>query len=895
MVVRQARKKLATSISKIEVRDEFQFNKWLRPPVNKKIEIPKVRTFEDPYLIEFDKLRPPLAVKFKFSFTEPDLPPVKFPEFNQKARSFMVFFTIPKQKIIDKSDVFVCNKKADVKIFEFKLSTTVINKSKIYIPEVPEITLKKFAISAPLVKEIPMLMKQPKIKDYLAEMIPEIIKIDLLDKQSVSFDIDQNELWRKFEIDKIKTPKIYKIKVPGIENIFNTVTSTRIIPIVDLEITQIYDFKTSIDSIPKISKAKFELIKTSTQKINFSQYESKAEVIDILGAEHTSLSDKFKHILSPIIDLKWEDVVQQLNFLKAHEIEGAKFLTENNFAILADETGIEKKTQILAAIKFLLRSGNINSVLCITQDKKLFDLSIGKKFDYDFGWESVLYRKFSDLHYKIITSDQINTERQTHLTFASLENLNTDYFESLKNVRKFDLVILDDLIANFSSKEIVDQFIRKIEPSYLWITSDIANQAVNETLLNEFEFGNKVKFSYLGRTLEDIESDSETIRKELWFKLDEMQVFEYDEAVNAAKDELIKTFETMNPFKFQSNIFTLIHKLKQILNFSSFRDISPKAAYLIEQLVSISRNRRKALVFTQYDEKGLKKIEQVLLNNDLKFVILKNGANIEEIKKAVEDFYNRKEICALLTNLKPAKLSIDLSKISYIINFDQWWNPVINWQNETELKLDNPRANKIVIFDYYIKNTFEEELKYFLQTKGLLQKDVFEFVKNEVIADIIPATQWLRLFGHSVADDESNKELYQELVSFIEQTDLAKFKEMVQLVLNSIGFKEIEIIDIKQEPSFYITGYAKKGRYKYELQAKGIMSDKVTVADYEEMLTTQTKEKNTKRLLFANCEIEKIDSNRITYIDKYLLANYVQLLGYVYKFLTKRTSTPKSV
>ncbi|MEJ5262967.1 MAG: helicase-related protein, partial [Ignavibacterium sp.] len=322
---------------------------------------------------------------------------------------------------------------------------------------------------------------------------------------------------------------------------------------------------------------------------------------------------------------------------------------------------------------------------------------------------------------------------------------------------------------------------------------------------------------------------------------------------------------------------------------------SPKASLLIEQLVSISRNRKKAIIFTQYDENGLKKIDQMLNSSELKFVMIKNGSTLEEIKKSVEDFYNRNEICAILTNLKPSKLNLDLSKVSYIINFDQWWNPVINWQNENELKLYQQRNNKIVIYDYYIRNTFEEDLKYFLQTKGLLEKDVFEFVKNEVLSEMIPSYQWLKFFGQKSFDEESDKELYNELVSFIEQTDLSKFKEMVQLVLNAIGFKEIEMLDIKQEPSFYITGVFKKGRQKIELQAKAVMSDKVTLADYEEMLTAPSNEKNHKRLLFANCEIEKVETDKITYIDKYLLANYIQLLGYIYKFLTKRTAANKSV
>lgn len=895
MVVRQARKKLATSISKIEVNDEFQFNKWLRPPVNKKIEIPRVRTYEDPQLIEFDKLRAPLAVKFKFSFVSPSIPDLKFPVLNQKVRSYMVFFSIPKQKVIDLSDVFVCNKIPEIASREFELSTSVVNKSSIYIPQVPKIYERSFRISDTEVKEMPLLIRHPVIKDYLSEMIPEIIKIDLLESDSVLFEINDKELWYKFEVEKFKTPKIYKIKVPGIENIFNYVTSTKVIPIIDLEITPTYDYKTSLDSIPKISKTKFELNKTSTQKINFAQYETKAEVIDILGADHNLIADKLRHILSPIIDVKWEDILYQLNFLKDHEIEGAKFLSENNFAVLSDELGIDKKNQVLAATKFLLRSGAINSVLCITRDNKLNDSLVGKKFNSNFGWESTLLKYFPDLHYTVIDAEKSDLSSSTHITFIPINKLSSDSVEIFKQLRKYDLIVIDDLVANFSSKELIELLIDKVEPNYLWITSEIVNQSVNETLISEFEFGKKVKFNYLSRELDSLKSDPKVIREEIWLKLDEMQYFEYEEAVNAGRNELLKTLESMNPFKFQSNIFTLIHKLKQILNFASFRNISPKSTILIEQLIAISRNRKKALIFTQYDENGLKKIDQMLTSSDLKFIIIKNGSPLEEIKKSVEDFYNRKEICALVTNLKPSKLNLNLSKISYIINFDLWWNPVINWQNESELKLYENRNNNIVIYNYFIRDTFEEELNQFLLSKGLLERDIFEFVKNEVIAEMIPQSEWLRFFGHKIKDDNQFNELNSELVEYIEHTDLSKFKEMVTLVLNALGFKELEVLDIKQEPSFYVTGNAKKGRIKYDLNAKGIMSDKVSLVDYEEMIETQEKKGHLKKLVFANCEIEKVEAGNITFIDKYQLANYIQLLGYIYKFLSKRSSAEKSV
>jgi len=176
-----------------------------------------------------------------------------------------------------------------------------------------------------------------------------------------------------------------------------------------------------------------------------------------------------------------------------------------------------------------------------------------------------------------------------------------------------------------------------------------------------------------------------TTIKDIWLELDEMQVFEYSEALTQSKEELNILFESPNPLRFQSNIFTIIHRLKQILNFSSFRNISPKANLLIEQVEAIAKNKKKAIVFTQYDVNGMKKIEKALEMNNIKFAVGRNGVSTEELKQTLDGFYDRRDIAVFLTNLKPSRININLSKVPYVFNFDQWWNPVTQWQNDDEI------------------------------------------------------------------------------------------------------------------------------------------------------------------------------------------------------------------
>lgn len=262
-----------------------------------------------------------------------------------------------------------------------------------------------------------------------------------------------------------------------------------------------------------------------------------------------------------------------------------------------------------------------------------------------------------------------------------------------------------------------------------------------------------------------------------------MQLFEYSEALAQSKEELNELFDSPNPLRFQSNIFTIIHKLKQILNFSAFRNISPKANILIEQVEAIAKNKDKAMIFTQYDVNGLKKIEKVLEMNNIKFAVGRNGMSAEELKKTTSNFYDRRDVTVFLTNLKPSRININLSKVHYLFNFDQWWNPVTRWQNDDEMGINEVTLAPVVVYNYHIKNTFEEELNRLMQERGLNNRYLFDNLKSESISELITMEDWLYIFG---MNDQLIKVLNSERTKLIKQLqtiDLTGYKTLMKYFL----------------------------------------------------------------------------------------------------------------
>ena len=392
--------------------------------------------------------------------------------------------------------------------------------------------------------------------------------------------VNPNEI----KIHHFDEPRIDKIDVPGIDDIVNSTITSVYVPFEELAQADVKFYSPTFEIAHPVFKVKTDLPKTIVKKVVIKQKNLETIVLDVLNDDRFSESDKtvIKSLLSSFRELSWEEYSKTLTGLDSYQLQSAGFLTANNFALLSDELGYEKFDQASAAISFLSKKGNVKSVLLISERNR-----------FNEYWSSSLKTYVKDLKVKMIDTGKSKKIKGTAIWFLDINDIGKI---EIKDFNKLDLVLFDELVNIKSASEQIDSLINIIEPKSIWFLTAITNEKYNNKFLQDFNFTKQVEFSSFGKSLSEIQGDEPVASiKNIWLELDEMQSFEYSEAMEQAKKELSILFDSANPLKFQSNIFNIIHKLKQILNFSAFRNISPKANLLIEQLEAVHRNKKKQL------------------------------------------------------------------------------------------------------------------------------------------------------------------------------------------------------------------------------------------------------------------------------------------------------------
>ncbi|MCU0343488.1 MAG: DEAD/DEAH box helicase [Ignavibacterium sp.] len=894
-MIRTARTKLASKVSKLEASDDFHYAKWLRVPPIYESEVTEIYSSDEIENINVDQLVAPNSLKLKFR-----LPFYKIPEIRQsylldKPKAYLIFFGLTKPQLYTMKERVLSRPE----IFDLKSALPqipeIIDQSTIFIAQTPELYDQSSLVNTTLpkcydqssefmvqpgqsykkdinfsdvtVKEIQLLIDPPEIKDELADLVPEIYNIELLNIEKFDHALVNS---KNITIEEIHLPTINKIDVPGIDNIINSNTTSQSIPIEEMLQADIQFYSPSFEIAHPVFKVKIDVPRTVVKKVVITQKNFEPRVIDALN--DSSISETARNSIMSLIssfrELSWEEYSKMIGPLSDYQLQSAEFLASNNFAVLNDELGYDKFDQTSAALGFLAKKGNLKSVLLIS-DKTRFN-----------NYWNPSFKSFTK-EFKIKKVDPSTSKKVKGTSIVWFLDINDIGKVEPKDFDRLDLILFDELVNIKSASDQVSVIVNKIEPSYIWFLTAIINEKALKKYLDEFDFTNKVSFKSFGKSLTDIQGDEPiTTIKDIWLELDEMQIFEYSEALTQSKEELNILFESPNPLRFQSNIFTIIHRLKQILNFSSFRNISPKANLLIEQVEAIAKNKKKAIVFTQYDVNGMKKIEKALEMNNIKFAVGRNGVSTEELKQTLDGFYDRRDIAVFLTNLKPSRININLAKVPYIFNFDQWWNPVTQWQNDDEIGISELVNEPVVVYNYYIKDTFEVELDRLIKERGLDNRYLFDNLKSETVSELISMDDWLFVFG---MNDQFTKMLNSErakMIKKLQSIDLNSYKLLMKYFFSFLGYRDISIMDIDDDPMFYIIGTARKGTTPVNLHGKCLLTTDVKKEDYEEVIHFKPSSNEIKRkFIITNGEFLERVKNGTTYIDCNSLANFIITLG----------------
>lgn len=902
-MLRNVRKKVASSISKIEEVEDFQYSSWLKVSTNEGVEIGNITSkLQDTSYVTYNINEPALNA-FVIGFNDSEVRP-EFKEFYfQKIKSNAVFFmmhTVP-VKGIHLSEIEPKPQGYVAKDVDFLIPYTAVREHGVIL-------------RAKDVTDYKVKFDVPQITDHLESMKPKVRNIELLNTESLSeyaksvqvtkYELDpytgisavQDVKLEKFGKVKVKkhdpdaikkAKKIYKVKIPGMGNFAATLSELKINMIQPPEV-----FESVVIRFAEVPSWSSSVTIDHTIPYKFYDYKDE-ELIELNDYQVNEfkdphqIKDVLKLILKNIQKIEW-DKRKDLHFpLKLYEEEGAKFLVENDIALLQDEFGLDKIKETAAALKFHFGNRSIRSALIVTSKNSIGSKELSEKFDIEDGWIGCLAKWCPEL--PVVKIDGTDDERNDLWQKSSLiylvdhETAARDFhlnYLSKNILNKFDCVVLDEVQLLMNSGEKATRFLSSVKSKVMWNLTSIVDEEVERELsilIGEQLNKEQVKI----RKKKDVKEFTQSFRwQEYWLSADEEQQTLYKETVKECQKDLRKILETGNPYRFQANIFTLIHKLKQVCNFTPGNTSSHKTELLLKHLSVIKQNGRKALIISQYDRHGTRKIEKFLEQSGINYILAPAGLSVDEMAKSVSLFKSKKEITAFVTDAKISRLKFGDAIIPYIIKFDQWWNPVALWEVEDMFNINEQNEFEGVnVLSYNTAHSIDEEVKAMLTEKGYTDKNILEMMPAKVFDDLISVDDWLKVFKMPVNEEPPPAVNKEAVLKKLKGSTLNYFRSALSKLFFKLGYTNLDILDELNSSSYNLVGEAKRNNRNIYLFARVIMEDKVLIKDVKEIITQSGSSPNSKIFVITKGRFtkgcERFETGNVTLLDGFKLADYL--------------------
>ncbi len=923
------RKKAASSVSSLDIPEQFHWHKWLRlgaapeyyelPPLiyrlmetsrlNKWMVIPESSFYKPklfkarlPKVSKIFLILPTKTNAVYFGSGKPAVKKVGLPAFEQTENFFS--FT---QKRNKNSIEYIINFRGNYKTIFPQTSTKRLDRFFFdmnitadkyeFILYNADTSLIKFHYSRLATKNIDLYsyakikntpnfnLKVPDITDYLASLNTIIHNVEILrsENNAVQFNSEHSQiLFNSLE----NNPKVYRAK--SIEINTTLKNGNILLPIGNNFSTTLYPLS-SIKSC-LLSGVK-DIITLSGSKISYIR-----NIIENLTATfdniHTRnlLNDKTEMILEPKINLGNEEQKEIFKNLYTYQEAASLFLVENKHGLICEQLGMGKTVEVCAALKVLNKTHQLKRVLIIAPEETLGDSKLSDATGEHIGWFGHLNKWFPAVEIKIIDGDRQERREKwqapVYFNIINFRHFKDDLVETLsdgKYLAAYDCIIVDE-VQEFEKEKYLNHFVRIVNPKNFWFTSSLPYS----NIANIFKFDKKVSVEIDAvfenrheRKKEEVtESIPDVLRQDVWLELDGEQQYEYNVALSNARTQIGELYSSGNPYRFQAKVFFLLHQLKQICNFVGENINSPKAALLIKHLDLILGSGQKVLIFTQYDKFGTQKIENILQEKGIKYSSYLAGMTVPEMEIAILNFRKDKNIQVFLAGLRAAGVRENIAEVPYVIHFDQWWNPVTHWQIEN--RVNHPEDKKIKVtnlnvYNYLVRNTFEEKLKIKLAHKGLLEKNIIESLSAEALTKLIRDDEWLEILG-IVEKDESRVRPAVKDPACIAAPE--KFFEQTKVFFTILGYKALKVDRTAKEEKVIIQGSSIGKNKQINMVAACYANPDLPATSIKDFIELIEKNKNVDKIfIIVNGEYKvksKLTLNKnVTFLDGGSFQNYI--------------------
>ncbi len=421
---------------------------------------------------------------------------------------------------------------------------------------------------------------------------------------------------------------------------------------------------------------------------------------------------------------------------QARGVEWIRFLTGNGFgALLADDMGLGKTMQ---AIAWMLKDGSPGRVLVVAP------LTLLANWRHELAAFAPSLRVYVHQgEFRHIGSGFTRTARSVDVVVTSYALLVRDH-PYLAEVA-WDAIVLDEAQAIKNPDTHAARAVRALGvPRRLALTgTPIENSVADiwsiEEFLNPGLLGDRKSFedrfvkplaedprssqgARLRRALEPfvmrrLKSDPD-IAGELGEKREVREYCTLGPAERAEYERALADYRMGE--RRQGDVFALLTRLKLACDgFDGERVSGGKADRLVELVGTIFENGESVLVFTQYAKVGtaLKRLLEGRLGCSVPF--LHGGLSASAREAEIARFIGSSGPSAFILSLKAGGFGLNLTKATYVIHYDRWWNPAVEGQ-ATDRAHRIGQEKTVFVHAFVTEGTVEEHVEEILARKESL-------------------------------------------------------------------------------------------------------------------------------------------------------------------------------
>ncbi len=440
------------------------------------------------------------------------------------------------------------------------------------------------------------------------------------------------------------------------------------------------------------------------------------------------LEDRLYYILQPPL----ESLVGSANLSFPfqpfpYQYEGVAFLFPRAAAILADEMGLGKTMQAITAIRMLLLSGEIRSILLICPKPLVTN------------WVREFRLWAPEVPLAVIEGDQtkrnwIWNHPQAPVKIANYELLMRDRSLLLDDGNlEFDLVVLDEAQRIKNRNSTTSEIVRAIPRRRSWALTGTPIENSTDDLVSIFEF---LSPGYLNNDMH-LKSMSEASRDFILRRtkdkvLTEMPPKLFRDAeldltpeqwstYRSAEDEGVMQLSDLGESLTIQHVFELVLRLKQICNFDPLTGCSSKMERLEADLEEVAASGQKAIVFSQW----VNTIDHIAERLQ-RFHPLEYHGRIPSAQRdgVIERFKNDPKHTVILMSYGAGAVGLNLQFCHYVFLFDRWWNPAVEDQAVNRAHRLGVKGT-VTVNRMMVLNTVEERIHRVLEEKRALIDTLF--------------------------------------------------------------------------------------------------------------------------------------------------------------------------